>query len=183
MGERFIVDISSMYVGIEHYYEYDDAGRILEKKSIHPYIKVKEMKGDKHSRAFYYNFETGDQMKVDQDGNVIDTDSEYRDIISLTNLSSFYDITTELLDNKDRVSDKMEFGDESMDFVKTLNDLMDKCSNEGVPALIDFTDQEFTFDQLIKNLSGLYIIAYDNPLQNEGKVKCLYRIHQGGNKK
>ena len=155
MEERFIVDISSMYVGIEHYYEYDDAGRILEKKSIHPYIKVKEMKGDKHSRAFYYNFETGDQMKVDQDGNVIDTDSEYRDIISLTNLSSFHDITTELLDNKDRVADKMEFGDESMDFVKTLNDLMDKCSNEGVPALIDFTDQEFTFDQLIKNLSGL----------------------------
>ena len=76
----------------------------------------------------------------------------------------------------------MEFGDESMDFVKTLNDLMDKCSNEGVPALIDFTDQEFTFDQLIKNLSGLYIIAYDNPLEKKDEKKYIRVIEFNNHK-
>ena len=172
MEEKLIINLHSIYVGIEHSYKYDDIGNTLDVKSIHPYVKLSEFNGDDNSRIVYLNLETGDKIRVNQDGIAIGSDSTTADIKDISFIKSFHEIISTLLDREDEVIDQLEYGKDAMDYVKSLDDFMTNFKE----ASMDFSGNERAFDNYIRNINNLYILAYDSPLQKKPSARNLRLI-------
>lgn len=171
------IDMLKMYVGVEHYYEYDELGNCLESKCISVYYLDRELKTNKSSRMTLVNLETADTIYIDQNGDALDYESDDREIEEVTDLYSFKDTVDVLIDStKDIVSD-MENGKESLDYFLILQNHMKKMEQEHNPAYLEAD----CLEGIIGMLPNIYTLSYGNPLTHESKIRCLYNFRRGGN--
>ena len=177
MEEQLAVDLLSLYIGVEHYNECDEYGNIIESKEICIYAKTRELKCGDSSRIFLVNLETCDEIKVDQNGEVLSYESEDIEIMDIEHVHSLHEAIDELIKSTENVVIDMENGKESLDYFKVLKNHMDKMEKEGNPAYLDL----YSLPDLIHMVGNIYTLSFGNPLTQESKTRCLYKFTRGGN--
>ena len=173
--ENLAIDLLSLYIGVEHYNECDDYGNLIESKEICMYAKTKEYKSDNAKRVFLVNLLTCDEIKIDQNGDVLDYISDERDIFSINHIHSLHDTIDELIVTTKDVVQDMENGKESLDYFITLKNHMDKMESQNNPAFLEID----SLPDIIQMAGNMYTLSYGNPLTNESKTRCLYEFRKG----
>ena len=178
MEKRYGIDLLKIYIGVEHFNELDEDGNIIESKEIDVYFLDKKYYSNSSCRLFLINLETGDDIEIDQHGEVVGYESETRDILDVTELQSLKETIPILLESVKPIIQDMENGVESLDYFITLNDHMINMEQENNPAYLEAD----CLEGLVGMASNIYTLSYGNPLTKENKMRCLYRFAKGGKK-
>lgn len=168
------IDLLGLYIGVEHYNEYDEDGNLVECKSIETYFQQRVLSSDNICRRFLVNIETGDEIQIDQDGNCIKYISDDREIYDISGLYSFKDSVDELIRSTEHVVLCMPNGATSIEYFKTLSNHMHSAEQKGVPAYMEAE----ALDDLIESIANVYTLSYGNPLTQESKTRCLYNFNK-----
>ena len=168
-----VIDLSKLYLGLEHFETYLDDEHIGEGYSIEVYIKRFDIKSDKASRSVLINIVTGDEITIDENGNCVKYKSNTRDILDVNGLHSYIDCISIMIEVLKPHMDRIENGANSLEqFIFIRDFINEKVANGEEPYM---EPQELA--KFMPGMDNVYVLSYGNPFTGESKEDCLRKFN------
>lgn len=165
---NLIFDLNKLYLGVEEFEQYRN-GALYNVQSFEVYNMSGKIECDDKKIYHMINMDTYDEITVNQDGEVIKSNSETRYIKNIIGIKSFKDLVDTLLQDTSFFMNEIEGGEVGVEFFQMCKDHMKKHEKKGDPAFADYA----TFYNIFSALPNIYNLCFGNPITGQTQEECI----------